>query len=413
MSLTEYGVTEVTLDQLRSLVSERVFTGETMLLNMGPQHPSTHGVLRLLLELDGESVVSCVPDIGYLHTGIEKTAEDKTYTKVVPLTDRMDYLAPLSNNLGYVLAVEKLMDTPVPLRAQCVRVLLCELTRITSHLVWLGTHALDIGAMSVFLYCFREREIVMDIFEMVAGQRMMASYFRPGGLWRDLPPGFEEAVRDFLKLMPERIDEYEALLDKNPIWLERTKHIGVISPKDAIAWGMSGPSLRGSGVNWDIRKAMPYSSYDHFDFDVPLGKNGDVYDRFLCRIHEMRESLKIVQQALDKLPGGPFMTTDRKVAPPPKEELAYSMEALIHHFKLWTEGFKAPEGEVYVSVESPRGEFGCYLNSDGTSKPRRVHFRAPSFANLAALPLMTKGVFVADLVAITGSIDIVLGDVDR
>jgi NADH-quinone oxidoreductase subunit D len=413
MSLTEYGVTEVTLDQLRSLVSERAFTGETMLLNMGPQHPSTHGVLRLLLELDGESVVSCVPDIGYLHTGIEKTAEDKTYTKVVPLTDRMDYLAPLSNNLGYVLAVEKLMDTPVPLRAQCVRVLLCELTRITSHLVWLGTHALDIGAMSVFLYCFREREIVMDIFEMVAGQRMMASYFRPGGLWRDLPPGFEEAVRDFLKLMPERIDEYEALLDKNPIWLERTKHIGVISPKDAIAWGMSGPSLRGSGVNWDIRKAMPYSSYDHFDFDVPLGKNGDVYDRFLCRIHEMRESLKIVQQALDKLPGGPFMTTDRKVAPPPKEELAYSMEALIHHFKLWTEGFKAPEGEVYVSVESPRGEFGCYLNSDGTSKPRRVHFRAPSFANLAALPLMTKGVFVADLVAITGSIDIVLGDVDR
>ena len=413
MSLTEYGVTEVTLDQLRPLVSERAFTGETMLLNMGPQHPSTHGVLRLLLELDGESVVSCVPDIGYLHTGIEKTAEDKTYTKIVPLTDRMDYLAPLSNNLGYVLAVEKLMDTQVPLRAQYVRVLLCELTRITSHLVWLGTHALDIGAMSVFLYCFREREIVMDIFEMVAGQRMMASYFRPGGLWRDLPPGFEEAVRDFLKLMPERIDEYEALLERNPIWLERTRHIGVISPKDAIAWGMSGPSLRGSGVNWDIRKAMPYSSYDHFDFDVPLGKNGDVYDRFLCRIHEMRESLKIVQQALDKLPGGPFMTTDRKVAPPPKEELAYSMEALIHHFKLWTEGFKAPEGEVYASVESPRGEFGCYLNSDGTSKPRRVHFRAPSFANLAALPLMTKGVFVADLVAIVGSIDILLGDVDR
>jgi NADH-quinone oxidoreductase subunit D len=413
MSLTEYGVTEVTLDQLRSLVSERAFTGETMLLNMGPQHPSTHGVLRLLLELDGESVVSCVPDIGYLHTGIEKTAEDKTYTKVVPLTDRMDYLAPLSNNLGYVLAVEKLMDTQVPLRAQYVRVLLCELTRITSHLVWLGTHALDIGAMSVFLYCFREREIVMDIFEMVAGQRMMASYFRPGGLWRDLPPGFEEAVRDFLKLMPERIDEYEALLDKNPIWLERTKHIGVISPKDAVAWGVSGPSLRGSGVNWDIRKAMPYSSYDHFDFEAPLGKSGDVYDRFLCRIHEMRESLKIIQQALDKLPDGPFMTSDRKVAPPPKEELAYSMEALIHHFKLWTEGFKAPEGEVYVSVESPRGEFGCYLNSDGSSKPRRVHFRAPSFANLAALPLMTHGVFVADLVAITGSIDIVLGDVDR
>jgi NADH-quinone oxidoreductase subunit D len=413
MSLGEYGVTEVTLDQLRSLVSDRAFAGETMLLNMGPQHPSTHGVLRLLLELDGENVVSCVPDVGYLHTGIEKTCEDKPYVKIVPLTDRMDYLAPLSNNLGYVMAVEKLMDTQVPLRAQYVRALLCELTRINSHLVWLGTHALDIGAVSLFLYCFREREIVLDIFEMVSGQRMMSSYFRPGGLWRDLPPGFEEAVRAFLKLMPGRIDEYEALLEKNPIWLERTKNIGCISAQDAIAWGVSGPSLRGSGVNWDIRKAMPYSCYDHFDFDVPLGKNGDVYDRFLCRIREMRESLKIVTQALDKLPGGPVMTSDRKVAPPPKEELAYSMEALIHHFKLWTQGFQPPEGEVYAAVESPRGEFGCYLNSDGSPKPRRVHFRAPSFANLSALPVMSRNVFVADLVAIAGSIDIVLGDVDR
>jgi len=413
MSLSEYGVTEVTLDQLRSLVSERALTGETMLLNMGPQHPSTHGVLRLLLELDGENVVSCVPDIGYLHTGIEKTCEDKTYVKVIPLTDRMDYLAPLSNNLGYVMAVEKLMGTEVPLRAQYARVILCELTRITSHLVWLGTHALDIGAMSVFLYCFREREIIMDIYEMVSGQRMMASYFRPGGLWRDLPPGFEEAVRQVLQIMPGRIDEYEALLEKNPIWLERTKNIGKISAQDAITWGVTGPSLRGSGVNWDIRKAMPYSSYDHFEFDVPLGQNGDVYDRFLCRIREMRESLKIIRQALDHLPGGPFMTSDRKVAPPPKEELAYSMEALIHHFKLWTEGFHAPEGEVYVAVESPRGEFGCYLNSDGSSRPRRVHFRTPSFANLSAMPIMTQGVFVADLVAIIGSIDVVLGDVDR
>ncbi len=413
MSLTEYGVTEVTIDQLRSLVSERAFTGDTMLLNMGPQHPSTHGVLRLLLELDGENVVSCVPDIGFLHTGIEKTCESKSYIKVIPLTDRMDYISSLSNNLGYVMAVEKLMGTDVPIRAQYVRVILVELTRITSHLVWLGTHALDIGAMSVFLYCFREREMIMDIYEMVSGQRMMASYFRPGGLWRDLPPGFEEAVRQVLKVMPGRIDEYEALLDKNPIWLERTKNIGFISAQDALAWGVSGPCLRGSGVNWDIRKAMPYSSYDHFEFDVPLGQNGDVYDRFMCRVREMRESLKIVKQALDRLPGGPFMTSDRKVAPPPKEELAYSMEALIHHFKLWTEGFRAPEGEVYASIESPRGEFGCYLNSDGTSKPRRVHFRAPSFANLSALPLMTKNVFVADLVAIAGSIDIVLGDVDR
>jgi NADH-quinone oxidoreductase subunit D len=413
MSLTEYGVTEVTLDQLRSLVSDRAFTGDTMLLNMGPQHPSTHGVLRLLLELDGENVVSCVPDVGFLHTGIEKTCEDKTYVKVIPLTDRMDYLAPLSNNLGYVMAVEKLMGTQVPLRAQYARVILVELTRITSHLVWLATHALDIGAMSVFLYCFREREMIMDIYEMVSGQRMMASYFRPGGLWRDLPAGFEEAVHEVLKVMPGRIDEYEALLDKNPIWLERTKNIGFISAQDALAWGVSGPSLRGSGVNWDLRKVMPYSCYDQFEFDVPLGQNGDVYDRFLCRIREMRESLKIIKQALDKLPGGPFMTSDRKVAPPPKEELAYSMEALIHHFKLWTEGFKTPEGEVYVSVESPRGEFSCYLNSDGSSKPRRVHFRTPSFANLAALPLMTRNVFVADLVAIAGSIDIVLGDVDR
>ena len=413
MSLTEYGVTQVTLDQLRALVSERALTGETMLLNMGPQHPSTHGVLRLLLELDGENVVSCAPDIGFLHTGIEKTCEDKTYVKVIPLTDRMDYLAPLSNNLGYVMAVEELMGTEVPLRAQYVRVILVELTRITSHLVWLATHALDIGAMSVFLYCFREREMIMDIYEMVSGQRMMASYFRPGGLWRDLPPGFEDAVRQVLKIMPGRIDEYEALLEKNPIWLERTRHIGFISTDDALAWGVSGPSLRGSGVNWDLRKAMPYSGYDHFEFDVPLGQNGDVYDRFLCRIREMRESLKIIRQALDQLPGGPWMTADRKVAPPPKEELAYSMEALIHHFKLWTEGFRAPEGEVYASVESPRGEFSCYLASDGSSKPRRVHFRTPSFATLSALPLMVRGSFVADLVAIVGSIDIVLGDIDR
>jgi NADH-quinone oxidoreductase subunit D len=413
MSLTEYGVTEVTLDQLRSLVSDRAFTGETMLLNMGPQHPSTHGVLRLLLELDGENVVSCVPDIGFLHTGIEKTCESKTYIKVIPLTDRMDYIASLSNNLGYVMAVEKLMGTEVPIRAQYVRVILCELTRITSHLVWLATHALDIGAMSVFLYCFREREMIMDIYEMVSGQRMMASYFRPGGLWRDIPTGFEEAVRQVLRIMPGRIDEYEALLDKNPIWLERTKKIGYISAQDAIAWGVTGPSLRGSNVNWDIRKAMPYSCYDHFEFDVPLGQNGDVYDRFLCRMREMRESLKIIRQALDKLPAGPFITSDRKVAPPPKEELAYSMEALIHHFKLWTEGFAPPEGEVYQAIESPRGEFGCYLSSDGSPKPRRVHFRAPSFANLSALPLMSKNVFVADLVAISGSIDIVLGDVDR
>jgi len=409
-------VMELTVDDLkemRGLVSERAISGETVLLNMGPQHPSTHGVLRLLLEIDGENVVSCVPDVGFLHTGIEKTAEDKTYMKVIPLTDRMDYLAPMSNNLGYMLAVEKLMGVDVPLRAQYVRVILCELQRIASHLVWLGTHAMDIGAMSVFLYCFREREKILDIFEMVSGQRMMVSYFRPGGLWRDLPAGFEDAVRAFMDHFPSEIKEYEGLLKKNPLWIDRTHGIGVISAHDALAWGVTGSSLRGSGVNWDIRKALPYSSYDHFEFDIPAHTDGDVYARFWCRVQELWQSLRIVDQALKKLPKGPFITGNRKVAPPPKEELAYSMESLIHHFKLWTEGFTPPVGEVYVRIESPRGEFSCYLSSDGTPKPRRVHFRTPSFANLSAMPLMTKSVFIADLVAIIGSIDIVLGDVDR
>jgi NADH-quinone oxidoreductase subunit D len=358
-------------------------------------------------------VVSCIPDVGFLHTGIEKTAEDKTYMKVIPLTDRMDYLAPMSNNLGYVLAVEKLMGVDVPLRAQYVRVILCELQRLSSHLVWLGTHAMDIGAMSVFLYCFREREKILDIFEMVSGQRMMVSYFRPGGLWRDLPAGFEDAVRAFTDHFPLEIKEYEGLLKKNPLWLDRTGGVGVISAEQALAWGVTGSSLRGSGVNWDIRKALPYSSYDHFEFDVPLRSEGDVYARYWVRVQEMWQSLRIIDQAMKKLPKGSFMTNNRKVAPPPKEELAYSMESLIHHFKLWTEGFTPPVGEVYQRIESPRGEFGCYLSSDGSPKPRRVHFRTPSFANLSAMPLMTKGVFIADLVAIIGSIDIVLGDVDR
>ncbi len=416
MGQNETRVMELTVDDLkevRGLVSERALSGETVLLNMGPQHPSTHGVLRLLLEIDGENVVSCVPDIGFLHTGIEKTAEDKTYLKVIPLTDRMDYLSPMSNNLGYVLAVEKLMEVEVPLRAQYVRVILCELQRLASHLVWLGTHAMDIGAMSVFLYCFREREKILDIFEMVSGQRMMVSYFRPGGLWRDLPAGFEDAVRAFMDHFPLEIKEYEGLLKKNPLWLDRTHGIGVITAEQAVAWGVTGSSLRGSGINWDIRKAIPYSSYDQFEFDVPLHSDGDVFARFWVRVQEMWQSLRIIEQALKKLPKGPYITGNRKVAPPPKEELAYSMESLIHHFKLWTEGFAPPVGEVYVRVESPRGEFGCYISSDGSPKPRRVHFRTPSFANLSAMPLMTKGVFIADLVAIIGSIDIVLGDVDR
>jgi NADH-quinone oxidoreductase subunit D len=401
------------LARIQHLVSPRALTGETMLLNMGPQHPSTHGVLRLLLELDGETVVSCVPTIGYLHTGIEKSCEDKTYTKVIPLTDRMDYLSPLSNNLGYVMAVEKLMGIEVPIRAQYIRVILAELSRIASHMVWLGTSGLELGAMSMFLYAFREREYLLDIFEMCSGQRMMTSFFRIGGLWRDVPEGFESAVRDFLSYMPARIREYDQLLKENPIWLQRTKGIGVISAEQAIQWSLGGPCLRGSGVNWDLRKVAPYSSYDHFEFDVPLGNKGDVYDRYRCRILELWESLRIVDQALNRLPGGPVMTDNRSVAPPPKEELAYSMEAVIHHFKLWTEGFRPPKGEVYHAIESPRGEFGTYISSDGTGKPRRVHFRTPTFTNLQALPVMAEGLMVSDLVAIIGSIDLLLGDVDR
>ena len=404
---------EVTVDELKHLISPRALEGETMLLNMGPQHPSTHGVLRLLLELDGEKVVSCIPDIGYLHTGIEKNMEAKTYLKALVMTDRMDYLNNLGNNLAYCLAIEKLAELDVPPRAQAARILLVELQRISSHLVWLGTHAIDIAAMSVFLYCFREREIVLDIFEMCSGARMMTSYIRPGGLWRDLPSGFEEAVRRFLGLLPKRIEQYESLLRENPIWLERTRGIGVISGEAAVKAGLTGPSLRGSGVGFDLRKSNPYAGYETYDFEVPVGEKGDVYDRFLVRIEEMRQSLRLAQQALDRLPAGPFVSDNRKYVPPPRSELAHSMEAVIHHFKLWTEGFTPPAGTVYMPVESPRGELGCLLVSDGGPMPYRVHFRTPSFANLQALPLLSQGHFVADLVAIIGSIDIVLGDVDR
>ncbi len=404
---------DITFDQLKKLVSPRALTGDNMLLNMGPQHPSTHGVLRLLLELDGETVINCIPDIGFLHTGIEKTAESKTYTKAIVVTDRIDYLAPMICNTAYVGAVEKLMGVDVPLRAQYIRVILNELTRMNSHLVWLGTHALDIGAMSMFLYTFREREMLLDIFEMVSGVRMMSSYFRVGGLWRDIPAGFIDAVRNVIKVFPDKLLDYEKLLKENPLWRERTVGIGVINKEDAIAWGMTGPSLRGSGVNYDVRKAMPYSSYDHFEFSVPVGSNGDVYDRYRCRVEEFYQSLKIIQQALDKLPSGPVITDNRKVAPPPKHEIAYSMESLIHHFKLWTEGFRAPEGEVYFSVESGKGEFGVFISSDGGVRPRRVHFRAPSLCNLQSLPQLSKGCLIADIVGIVGSVDIVLGEVDR
>ena len=385
----------------------------TMTINMGPQHPSTHGVLRLVLELDGEVVVRCTPHIGYLHTGIEKIAESKRYQQVIPITDRMDYLAPLSNNLAYVLAVEKLMGIEVPPRAKVIRVMMTELTRIGSHLVWLGTHAIDIGAMSVFLYAFREREQILDMYEQVAGARMMSSYFRVGGLFADLPERFEETVRSFVTSFPDRLAEYENLLTANPIWIQRTKGVGVIKPEDAVDLGMSGPNLRACGVPWDIRKSHPYSGYEQYSFEISRGTHGDVYDRYLCRMFEMRQSLAIVRQALEHLPDGPIAVQDPKVTPPPKPMVKKSMEALIHHFLLWSEGFRTPVGEVYQSIESPKGEFGVYLVSDGSNIPYRVHFRAPSFVNLQALPRMAEGRLVADVVAIIGSIDIVLGEVDR
>ncbi len=405
--------TEVTLDELRHLISDRAIEGETVLLNMGPQHPSTHGVLRLLLELDGEIVVNCIPDIGFLHTGIEKNMEAKTYLKAAVMTDRLDYLNTVGNNLVYCLAIEKLVELDVPPRAQVIRVILTELQRIASHLVWLGTHALDLAAMSVFLYCFREREIILDILEMCGGQRMMATYIRPGGLWRDAPAEFEDAVRKFLDIFPARIDEYEDLLTKNPLFIERTRNIGVLSGEQAVRWGVTGPSLRASGVALDLRKAEPYIGYEQYDFDVPTHTDGDTYARYLMRMEEMRQSLRIVQQALDHLPAGPVRSNNRKYVPPPRSELGTSMEAVIHHFKLWTEGFPVPEGGVYVAVESPRGELGVYLEGNGGPKPHRVYWRTPSFVNLQILPLLAKGHLVADLVALIGTIDIVLGDVDR
>jgi NADH-quinone oxidoreductase subunit D len=392
-------------------------TRETMLINMGPHHPSTHGVLRVALEVDGEKIVSAMPDIGYLHTGIEKNMEYKTYIKAIPLTDRMDYLSPLFNNLGYCLAVEKLMQVEVPERAQILRVLLCEITRIASHLVAVGTNAMDLGAVSLFTYSFREREAALDIFEMVSGARMMTSYFRIGGVALEVPSGFSEAVRNFLKLMPPRLDEYEALLTRNPIWLQRTQGVGEYTAADAQSLGLTGPLLRATGVNWDLRKGMPYSGYETYEFDVPVGTRGvgDIYTLYRLRVEEMRQSLRIVEQALNRLEKtpGPIMTSNRKVAPPPKDELQRSMESLIHHFKLWTEGFKPPVGYVYTAVESPRGELGFLLSSDGSNKPHRVHVRAPSFANIQLLFLNSKGRYISDLVGLIAMTDIVLGDVDR
>jgi len=404
---------EVSVDQIKHLVSERALQGETVLLNMGPQHPSTHGVLRLLLELDGEIVVNCIPDVGYLHTGIEKNMEAKTYAQAEVMTDRLDYLNTTGNNLAYSMAIEKLVGLDVPVRAQAIRVILVELQRIASHLIWLGTTGLDVAAMSTFLYCFRERESIMDILEMCSGQRMMTTYIRPGGLWRDVPVEFEAAVRAFIKMFPRRVDEYEALLTRNPLFLDRTLGIGKITAEQALNFGMTGPPLRATGVNWDLRKARPYCGYEQYDFVVPTRTEGDVYARYIVRIEELRQSLRIVEQAMDKLPLGPVRSNNHKFVPPPRSEIGISMEALIHHFKLWTEGYLPPKGSIYSAVESPRGELGFFIVSDGGPKPYRVHVRTPSFDNLQALPLMAKGVLVADLVAIIGSVDIVLGDVDR
>ncbi len=387
---------------------------KTMVLNMGPQHPSTHGVLRVVLELEGETVIKATPDIGYLHTGIEKTCEKLTYSQAITLTDRIDYLAPLSNNLGYCLAVEKLLGLEVPKRAQYIRVLLTELTRIASHLVWIGTHAIDLGAMSVFLYCFREREEVLKIFEMVSGQRMMTSYFRIGGLALEPPPGWLDRVEKFLKLMSPRLDEYENLLTGNRIWWARTKGIGIISAEDAISMGMSGPSLRSTGVNYDVRKYFPYSSYDEFEFDVPVRTEGDCFARYILRVAEIRESIKIVKQAMARIPAeGPIRTDAPGIVPPQREKMKTEMESLIYHFKIFTEGFSPPPGEVYQRIESPRGELGVFVASDGSPKPYRVKFRAPSFVNLQALPKLVEGKLIADVVACIGTIDIVLGEVDR
>jgi len=390
-----------------------VTANETMRINLGPQHPSTHGVLRLELELDGERIVSCRPVIGYLHTGIEKSMEARNWLHAIAMTDRLDYLNPLGNNLAYALAVEALFGCEIPERAVVARVLLAELTRINSHLVWVGTNAMDLGALSVFFYAFRERELLLDLFEEMSGARMMTSFIRPGGLQDDFPDGWMQRCARVLDALPPRIDEYEALLTENPLFRERTIGVGKLAADDALALGVSGPLLRASGVEHDLRKARPYCGYERFQFRVCTATAGDCYARYQVRIAELRESLSLCQQALAAMPGGPVRTSDRKVMPPLRAEFQHSMEALIHHFKHYTEGLRPPAGEAYVPVESPRGELGFYVKSDGSGRPVRVHERAPSFANLQALPSMAKGMLIADLVAIISTVDPVLGEVDR
>lgn len=386
---------------------------EIMTLHMGPQHPSTHGVLRVDLELDGEVVVGVTPYLGHLHRGIEKIAENKTFHQVIPLTDRLDYTSPMIMNLGYALAVERLLGLEVPERARVIRVIMAEITRIQSHLIWLGTHVIDIGAMSPIMYAFREREQVLDIFEMVAGARMNPSYIRIGGVNGDLTSEMVEKINAFVEEFPKHIQEYEDLLTKNPIWINRTKEVGVITAEEAINLGTTGPTLRSCGMKWDLRKTNPYSGYETYDFEIPLGKNGDVYDRYLVRVAELRQSVDLIKQGLKKLRSGPIYPDAPKVIPPSKERVMTDIGALIHHFKIISEGYKVPEGEVYGAIETPRGELGFYIVSDGSSRPYRVKIRTPSLINLEALETLCKGRLIADVVAIIGSMDICLGEVDK
>jgi NADH-quinone oxidoreductase subunit D len=384
-----------------------------MTISMGPQHPSTHGVLRLELVLDGEMVVKCTPDIGYLHTGMEKLFEYKKYQQGIVITDRMDYLNPLGNNLCYVMAVEKLLGLEIPERAQVIRVLMCELQRIASHMVWLGTHALDIGAMTVFFYAFREREKILNLIEAASGGRLTPSYFRIGGLMMDLPAGFERRAQQFIDKFPKAVDEFETLLSGNRIFQTRTQGVGIITAEDAIDMGVTGPCLRGSGVAVDVRRTNPYTGYETYDFEVPVEQSCDVWARYVVRMRELRESLKIARQALGRLKPGPVKADAPKVVLPDREAMKTHMDALIHHFLIVAEGFNVPAGEIYHPIEGSKGELGCYVRSDGGPKPARVHFRGPSFINLSALPHMAEGEMVADVVAIIGSLDIVLGEIDR
>jgi NADH-quinone oxidoreductase subunit D len=384
-----------------------------MTISMGPQHPSTHGVLRLELVLDGEMVVRAIPDIGYLHTGMEKLFEYKKYQQGIVITDRMDYLNPLGNNLAYVMAAEKLLQIEIPERAQVIRVMMCELQRIASHMVWLGTHALDIGAMSVFFYCFRQREKILNLIEAASGGRMTPSYFRIGGLMMDLPAGFDRRCKQFLEDFPAALEQFETLVSGNTLWQSRTKDIGYISREDAIDWGLTGPCLRGSGVELDLRRHNPYTGYETYDFDIPVETSCDVWARFRVRMRELYESHKIVRQALERLKPGPTKADAPKIVLPDRDDMRKHMDSLIHHFLIVAEGFNVPVGEVYHAIEGSKGELGCYLRSNGGPKPDRVHFRGPSFVNLSALPAMSEGEMVADVVAIIGSLDIVLGEIDR